>query len=241
MNLTYTTISRTGFIRKENEDSLGVFKIDNGLLTIVCDGLGGNQAGEVASQLAVDTVYDHFKDSSENNYSERIKSSITEANRIIREKAASRFDLAGMLTTVEVLFIKDSKAYLGHIGDSRIYIFKDDNLTQLTKDHSYVQKLVDDGILSQEEAEFHPNKNIITRALGEHIPVEIDLDIVDIKPDGKVFFFVCTDGVNGVIDNKELETIFRLNEIDDISHKISNLVEQRGAPDNFSFSLIKIG
>ena len=239
MDYTYTTISIVGFIRTENEDSLGVFKIDNGLLTIVCDGLGGNNAGEVASQLAVGIVYNHFKDSLKNNYLERIKSSVIEANKIIYNKATSDSDLKGMSTTVEIIFIKDNRAYWGHIGDSRIYIFVDDKLTQITKDHSFVQRLVDEGILSKEEADVHPNRNIITRALGDTIPVEVDLNIIDIHPQKEVFFFVCTDGVNGVIDNKELQEIFKLNDIDNISHKISNLVEERGAPDNFSFVLIK--
>ena len=239
MDYTYTTISKVGFIRTENEDSLGVFKIDNGLLTIVCDGLGGNNAGEVASQLAVGIVYNHFKDSLKNNYLERIKSSVIEANKIIYNKATSDSDLKGMSTTVEIIFIKDNRAYWGHIGDSRIYIFVDDKLTQITKDHSFVQRLVDEGILSKEEADVHPNRNIITRALGDTIPVEVDLNIIDIHPQKEVFFFVCTDGVNGVIDNKELQEIFKLNDIDNISHKISNLVEERGAPDNFSFVLIK--
>ncbi|MDO8550257.1 MAG: Stp1/IreP family PP2C-type Ser/Thr phosphatase [Ignavibacteria bacterium] len=239
MNLTYTTISKAGLIRTENEDSIGVFKIDNGLLTVICDGLGGNNAGEVASQLAVDTVHKHFKDSLRNNYLERIKSSVIEANKTIYEKAISHSDLKGMSTTIEVLFIKDDKAYWGHIGDSRIYIFADDKLTQITKDHSFVQRLVDEGVLSEEEAEVHPNRNIITRALGDSIPVEADLNTIELLPQKKVFFFVCTDGVNGVIDNNELEEIFRLNDINDISHKISNIVEERGAPDNFSFVLIK--
>jgi len=239
MNYTYTTISKVGLIRTENEDSLGVFKVDNGLLTIVCDGLGGNNAGEVASQLAVDTVYNHFKDTLKNNYLERIKSSVIEANKIIYEKAISNSNLKGMSTTVETLFIKDDKAYWGHIGDSRIYIFADNKLTQITKDHSFVQKLVDEGVLSKEEAEVHPNRNIITRALGDSIPVEVDLNIVEIQSQKEVFFFVCTDGVNGVIDTNELEEIFKMNDINNISHKISNLVEERGAPDNFSFVLIK--
>jgi protein phosphatase len=240
MNCTYITISKEGLIRTENEDSLGVFKIDNGLLTIVCDGLGGNNAGEVASQLAVDTVYKHFKDSLRDNYPERIKSSVMEANNTIFEKAHSNSDLQGMSTTVEILFIKDNKAYWGHIGDSRIYIFVDDKLTQITKDHSFVQRLVDEGVLSEKEAEVHPNRNIITRALGDSIAVEVDMNIVEIPSQKEVLFFVCTDGVSGVIDNNELEGIFRLNDINYISLKISDLIEERGAPDNFSFVLIKI-
>jgi protein phosphatase len=238
MNLVYTTISKVGLIRNENEDSLGVFKVDNGLLTIVCDGLGGNNAGEIASQLTVDTIYKHFKDSSGDDYNEKIKSSMIVANKVVYEKSTTDSKLNGMSTTAEVLFIKDNKAYIGHIGDSRIYMLNENKLDQLTKDHSFVQKLVDDGLLSEKEAEFHPNRNIITRAIGDGNSIEVDLKIIDFKDKKNIFFFVCTDGVNCVTDNKELEDIFLLNDINSISHNLSDLIEERGAPDNFSFVLI---
>jgi protein phosphatase len=240
MNYTYTQISKVGLLRTENEDSIGVFKLDNGLLTIVCDGLGGNNAGEVASQLAVDSIHDNFRNSLNDNYLEKIESSVQAANKTIYEKAISNSDLKGMSTTAEVLFIGDGRAFSGHIGDSRIYMFANNDLTQLTKDHSFVQKLVDEGILSEEEAEFHPNKNIITRALGDSIPVDVDTDTIDLDSQKDILFFICTDGVTGVIDNAELQEIFRSNDIDAISQEISDLVEERGAPDNFSFVLIKI-
>ncbi|HSP86753.1 MAG TPA: Stp1/IreP family PP2C-type Ser/Thr phosphatase [Ignavibacteriaceae bacterium] len=239
MNYIYTKISKTGLVRSDNEDSIGVFKVQDGLLAVVCDGLGGNNAGEVASQLAVETVHKNFQDSPEDNYPEKIKSSVIKANTAIFEKAKSDSDLKGMSTTAEVLFIKDDKAYIGHVGDSRIYIFTGGKLKQVTKDHSFVQRLVDEGVLSEKEAEVHPNKNIITRALGDSIPVEVDLDAIKIPSQENLFFFMCTDGVSGVIDNSELEGIFRLNDMDYITKRIAELVEQRGAPDNFSFVLIK--
>ncbi len=235
MDFKYITTSEVGQIRTENEDSLGVFKVDGGLLIIVCDGLGGNNAGEVASQLAVDSIYNHFRNSPGDNYIEKIKSSVTETNKVIYEKASSDTKLNGMSTTAEVLFIKKDKAYIGHIGDSRIYKFTDNKLEQLTKDHSFVQKLVDDGVLSEKEAEFHPNRNIITRALGDSNIVEADVKVFDIQYGEDIFFFACTDGVNCVADNEELQDIFELKDMNKIAHDISELIEERGAPDNFSF------
>jgi protein phosphatase len=241
MNYTYKTISKVGLIRTENEDSLGVFKFDNGLLAIVCDGLGGNNAGEVASQLAVDTIYNHFSNSLNENYIERIEASVYEANKTIYQKSISNSDLRGMSTTSEVLFLKDGTAFLGHIGDSRIYMFANNDLTQLTKDHSFVQRLVDEGVLSEDEAGFHPNKNIITRALGDSIPIDVDLYSSDLEQEENILFFISTDGVHGVIDNKELQEIFRSkDDLNNISDEISGLIEGRGAPDNYSFVLIKI-
>lgn len=238
MNSTYTTVSKVGLIRTENEDSIGVFKTDDGILAIVCDGLGGNNAGEVASQLSVDVIYDIFSKSSQSDYLERIKSSFLEANKAVFEKSASDSDLNGMSTTAEALFIKDNKAYWGHIGDSRIYLFTNNRLEQLTKDHSLVQKMIDDGILSSEEAFLHPNRNVITRAIGDSGMIEIDLDKLEVNPKDEIFFFVCTDGVTCVIEDKELEEIFMLSDIHIISRRISSIVEERGAPDNYSFVII---
>jgi serine/threonine protein phosphatase PrpC len=238
MNYTYTTVSKTGFVRPHNEDSIGVFKVADGILTIVCDGLGGNKAGEIASQLTVDTCYNFFKESPQPDFLDRIKSAVKEANRIVHKKSSSETAFDGMATTVEMLFLHNDYAYCGHVGDSRIYLYRNEKLIQVTKDHSFVQKLIDEGMLSVKEAEFHPNKNIITRALGDAEEIETDLSKINLAPDEKVFFLICTDGVTCTISNDELEEVFRLNDINIISQKIANLVEERGAPDNFSFVLI---
>jgi serine/threonine protein phosphatase PrpC len=238
MDSIYTTVSKVGLMRPGNEDSIGVFKTEDGILAIVCDGLGGNNAGEVASQLSVDVIYESFREDNQTDYLERIKSSFMEANKAVYERSVTETKLDGMLTTAEVLFIKDDKAYWGHIGDSRIYSFTNNKLQQLTKDHSLVQKMIDDGILSTEEAFLHPNRNIITKALGDSGPIEVDLDKFDIQLEDENFFFVCTDGVTCVIDDSELEEIFKLSDIHNISRRITSIVEERGAPDNFSFVII---
>ncbi|OGU28109.1 MAG: hypothetical protein A2057_00015 [Ignavibacteria bacterium GWA2_35_9] len=238
MNFIYTTVSKVGLIRSQNEDSIGVFKTNDGILAIVCDGLGGSNAGEVASQLSVDVIYKKFNESAQPDYIERIKFSFLEANKAVYEKSVSSPAMDGMSTTAEVLFIKDDKAYWGHIGDSRIYMFRNNKLEQLTKDHSLVQKLIDDGVLSNEEAFLHPNRNIITRALGDDGLIEVDLDKLDINSGTESFFFVCTDGVTCTIENSELEEIFKLSDIHIISRRISSIVEERGAPDNYSYVII---
>lgn len=238
MNSIYTTVSKVGFIRSENEDAIGVFKTEEGILAIVCDGLGGNNAGEIASQLSVDVIYESFSKSNKPDYLKRIKASFMKANESVYERSVSESELNGMLTTAEVLFIKDDKAYWGHIGDSRIYLFTNYKLKQLTKDHSLVQKMIDEGVLSSEEALLHPNRNIITKALGESGTIEIDLDKLDIQLNNENFFFLCTDGVTCVINNNELEEIFNLSDIHNISRRITSIVEERGAPDNFSFVII---
>ena len=238
MHYTYTSLSKTGFRREENEDALGVFEVDGGILAIVCDGLGGNKAGEVASQLTVEIIHDSFIKSKSGDYLERINLAIQEANNIVFDKSLNNPNLKGMATTVEVLFLSDTTIYWGHIGDSRIYFFKDKKLKQLTKDHSLVQKLVDEGMLTPKDAEFHPNKNIITRALGDTPSVEVDLNKLKFDSGNSCLFIVCTDGVTAEINNDELEEILMLGNSEEISEKLSSIIEERGAPDNYSFVLI---
>jgi len=238
MHYTYTSLSKTGFRREENEDALGVFEVEGGLLAIVCDGLGGNKAGEVASQLSVEIIYDSFVKSKSGDYLERINFAVQEANNIVFDKSLNNPNLKGMATTVEVLFLSDTTIYWGHIGDSRIYFFKDNKLKQLTKDHSLVQKLVDEGMLTSKDAEFHPNKNIITRALGDTPSVEVDLNKLKFDSGNSCLFIVCTDGVTAEVNNDELEEILMLGNSEEISEKLSSIIEERGAPDNYSFVLI---
>ncbi len=238
MKFDYVYLSRTGQKRTENEDSFGVFPVDGGILAIVCDGLGGNKAGEIASQLTVDTIHAYFKDSKISDILEKIKQSVAEANRVLLEKSSSDYDLKGMATTVEVLFIRDNTAYWGHVGDSRIYHFKSGKLKQLTKDHSLVQKLVDEGYLTLKEAENHPNKNIIMRALGDNNKIEVDVSKVKLGKHDDHRFFICSDGVTCVINDDELQQLIERVNPRAIGEKLSRIVEDRGAPDNYTFVLI---
>ncbi len=238
MKFKHTFVSKIGLKRIDNEDSVGVFEVEDGLLAIVCDGLGGNKAGEVASKLTVETIYDVFKNMNQNDFLVRIQNSITEANNTVLEKSSNDVDLNGMATTAEVLFLKGDNAYWGHVGDSRIYNLRNGKLKQLTKDHSLVQKLVDEGYLTLKEAENHPNKNIIMRALGDKNAVDIDLSKLKISQRDDFKFFVCTDGVTAVLGDSDLQSLLKLKDINIIADKVCNLVEERGAPDNYTFVLI---
>ncbi len=240
MKYSYTSLSEIGLKRKDNEDSIGVFEIHGGTLFIVCDGLGGNKAGEVASQITVETIYDAFKKSSIKDILERIRFAIITAHKTVTEKSETDFGLKGMATTAEVLFIKDYTAYWGHVGDSRIYLSRNGILKPLTKDHSLVQKLVDEGYLTLKEAENHPNKNIIMQALGDGNYIDVELSKTRINPEEFYRFLLCSDGVTAVIKNEELEEILddREKNINQLSEEMKKLIIKRGAPDNFSFIII---
>lgn len=239
MKFTYIKESKVGFKRSNNEDAIGIFEIDGGLLTVVCDGLGGNNAGEIASSLSVDVIYKNFNGSAEQDYLKRIKDSIEAANKSIKEESSKQDKFDGMATTAEILFIKDKTAYWGHVGDSRIYNLKNGKLKQLTKDHSLIQKLIDDGYLTLNQAESHPNKNIIMRALGDSDSVEIDLSKLKLVPSDHNKFLVCTDGVTNVINNDELEKMLRSKDAGTTSKNLTSMIEKRGAPDNFSFVILE--
>jgi PPM family protein phosphatase len=236
MGYKYFSVTDIGLKRSDNQDSFGIYEINDGILAIVCDGLGGNKAGDVAAQLSVNTVYEYFKSSNQNDYLKRIESAILEANDSILHKASISNDFKGMATTIEVLYLSDNSAYFGHVGDSRMYFLQDGKLKQLTKDHSLVQKLIDEGILTIIEAENHPNRNIIMRALGDNSEVEIDLNKFTLNTLEHFLFFLCTDGVTTVVKDIELEEI--LINYDGIQETLSDLINQRGAPDNFTFVAI---
>lgn len=238
MIFNYITVSKTGLKREHNEDHIGIFEIDYGLLIVVCDGLGGNRGGEVASKLAVDTISSEFKNMNKLGIIERIQYSITKANESIIEHSSKDENLTGMATTAEVLFLKKDFAYWGHVGDSRIYSSKNGKLQLLSKDHSLVQRLVDEGFITLKEAENHPNKNIITRALGESINIEVDLSKIKLKKKENNRFLVCTDGVSGVLNDSEIEKFINEKNLSNIADKMSRLIEDRGAPDNYSFVLL---
>jgi len=169
---------------------------------------------------------------------ERIQYSITKANESIIEHSSKDENLTGMATTAEVLFLKKDFAYWGHVGDSRIYSSKNGKLQLLSKDHSLVQRLVDEGFITLKEAENHPNKNIITRALGESIDIEVDLSKIKLKKKENNRFLVCTDGVSGVLNDSEIEKFINEKNLSNIADKMSRLIEDRGAPDNYSFVLL---
>lgn len=238
MSIQYLAESKIGLKRICNEDTVGVFDVNQGLLVIVCDGIGGKKAGDVASNLAVDSVFNYFSMSDEIDYQQKIKDAIDYANKAVFDKANSVPGLRGMATTMEVLFIKDNIAYWGHVGDSRIYFLSGDDLYCITKDHSLVQKLIDEGYLTKDQAEKHPQRNVIMRAVGDDSLLEIDLDKIKLDLTEPWKFFVCTDGVSSVLTDEELSSILFEREIQKISERIIETVEFKGAPDNFSYIIL---
>lgn len=201
--------SDVGMVRSGNEDSFYAHSNRQIGLFIVADGMGGHAAGEVASEMAVQIVSRHLgelQDVDGEAPRERMATSIQDANRAIYERTIAESDKQGMGTTVSVLMLADSGKWLiGQVGDSRVYLLRDGALSQITRDHSYVQEQVDAGLLTPEQARYHPYSNVITRCVGAGEEVEADTFQGDFRA-GDVFL-VASDGLTGMVDDRRLQQL----------------------------------
>jgi len=200
--------THTGMIRTGNEDSF-FSDLPRGLF-VVADGMGGHAAGEVASDMAVRILSDELRDASamaDDVARERVQQSLQRANQAIYQRTLTEVDKQGMGTTVCVLLLHDARYLIGHVGDSRVYMLRDGALRQLTKDHSYVQEQVDAGVLTPEQARYHPYSNVITRCVGANTDVQPDLYTGDVRRGDT--FLVASDGLTGMVDDRRLAQLLQ--------------------------------
>jgi len=195
-------------VRSGNEDSFFAEADSHRGVFMVADGMGGHAAGEVASEMAVQIVARallQLDSVTQPDAAERTAQSLRDANRAIYDRMLAENDKQGMGTTASVLVLSDGNYLIGQIGDSRVYRLRDGALIQITKDHSYVQEQVDAGLLTPEQARYHPYSNVITRCVGASEIVEPDLYAGDVRP-GDVFL-VASDGLTGMVDDRRLQQI----------------------------------
>lgn len=238
MNINYICESKTGLVRETNQDFADTLQTKDGFLAVVCDGVGGNNGGETASRVAVETIIQSFSENEALDPAERLHLAVRSANTKINEVARSNRDLSGMATTVVALYLDRGNAYWASAGDSRIYYFDDGDLYQLTKDHSLVQQMIDDGLLTQAAADKHPFRHVITRAIGERVTIEVDSGSMEIEYKHNIKFMLCSDGVSGHLSADEIAALLKQNDLSEIELKLSKLVEERGAHDNYTFIII---
>ena len=234
--------SDVGKVREMNQDAYYISDSSSEVkLYLLADGMGGYNAGEVASRMAVesakDYIHKHFaknKDSKE-KLEALLKDAIEYANSVVYKKAQSKEDLRGMGTTLDVCLIYNSRIYIGHVGDSRVYRIRKEFMRRLTKDHSYVQTLVDDGTITKEEAYSHPKKNMLTKALGCVQTVEPDVYTKTFIKDDIIL--MCSDGLTNMIREENIYEIIK----QDKENAIENLVKQandNGGLDNITVVII---
>ncbi|QHT67006.1 Stp1/IreP family PP2C-type Ser/Thr phosphatase [Rhodocytophaga rosea] len=239
-NFQFGNHTDVGKVREANEDYLGYFENANGHLFVVCDGMGGHAGGATASQLAVDSIRRFFEHGFYDNLPEAMRQSILFANQQIYAHANQNTHLRGMGTTCVVVIIRNDEVYYAHVGDSRLYLQSAKGLKRLTKDHSVVQEMVDQGMLKEEEAENHPRKNQLTRALGTLPEVEVEVSQQPFHPAMGDTLLICTDGLNGMINDTTIQQI--LSERIPIQNKAMKLVQlanDAGGYDNITVQLIQ--
>lgn len=240
-NYIIANYTDTGRTRRVNEDSMVTFDSPNGRVVAVCDGMGGQNAGDVASQLAVAVIQDILSDNTFSTPEEAITSSVIAANQAILRKASMNDDLQGMGATCVMLIVKDGKVYYGSVGDSRIYYIANGMIRQITKDQSYVQTLVDAGQITQEAAEHHQDKNQITNALGVEGMTPPVIGQMPIIPEPNSTFLLCSDGLSGMINNNTILNTVSRHDLS-LNERARMLVEQAnevGGLDNITVQLIE--
>ncbi len=232
----YSKIDK-GVVRHSNQDAYFAGEISQDVtFAVVCDGMGGANAGNIASEIAVKTISEYIIGSYRNNMSvddiiKMLKNAITSANIEIFDRAKSDEKLSGMGTTVVVAIVRDTKAVIANVGDSRIYLVND-KLNQLTTDHSIVQTLIETGKITPEDAKVHPRKNIITRALGAEEQVVVDVGEYSlVKGDS---LLLCTDGLTNFVSQDDILNTFKQNDISLVCEKLVELANKGGGGDNIT-------
>lgn len=236
--------SVTGLKRKNNEDAIYISDRNSELknLYIVADGMGGHNAGEVASNSAIAAfnqyIHDNFHEIKEEEILDLLVSAVQYCNTDIYQKSSNDESLSEMGTTLIAAVIMNHKLYVTHVGDSRLYIFREGEIHQLTNDHSYVMELVRLGKITREEAAVHPNRNIITRAVGTRETVEADT-IIENLFEGDIIL-ICSDGLSTMVDDWEMKEILSRNENQE--QKVQALIDkanENGGLDNISIIMIE--
>lgn len=235
--------SDIGRAREINQDYYYISKdTDVPRLYILADGMGGYKGGEIASKLATDSVKKYINSNFNENLVEKeeilklIGSAVEYANMVVYEKSKEIPELEGMGTTLEACLIYNNKAYIGHVGDSRIYRIRNGVIRKLTKDHSYVQQLVEDKKITREEAKTHPKKNMLTKALGCTPYVEPDLRARNFEK-GDIFI-MCSDGLTNMTDDNMICELI-IQDITTAADKLIELANESGGYDNITVIIIK--
>jgi serine/threonine protein phosphatase PrpC len=233
--IEYAQRTDTGRQRPANEDSF----LARAPLFAVADGMGGAQAGEVASRMAVEVLHEGLGDGTDGTVAERLRDQVIEANRRIHDRAQSDSRNAGMGTTLTAAYVDERQLVVVHVGDSRLYRLRQNHLERLTRDHSLVEELVRQGRLTPEEAAEHPQRSIITRALGPESEVAVDSEVLRVE--NHDLFMVCSDGLTAMLSEDRIEDL--LNVDAPLQERVDALIDaanEAGGRDNITVLLFRV-
>ncbi|WP_297631737.1 Stp1/IreP family PP2C-type Ser/Thr phosphatase [uncultured Clostridium sp.] len=226
--------SDVGCTRSLNEDYCDFFEVENYGLYIVADGMGGHNAGEIASKMAVTRVIEIVRETIDVHLKDSLKIAIEKTNEEIYNYSKENNELSGMGTTITAILRVGNDIIIANVGDSSCFGLKDGKITKLTKDHSLVQQLVDMGSISYEQAKNHPNRNIITRALGTELDLKVDIFEFNIEDFDK--YLLCTDGLTNEVNIEKIKEIIS-EEKEDSCHKLVEKAKENGGKDNITVML----
>lgn len=232
-----------GKMRNSNQDACFTGRLyENTLLVIVCDGMGGAKAGNIASETAVKSISEYVgksfrKTMQADDMAEMLKNALISANIEIYDMSRKNTEYSGMGTTAVIAIVQNESAVICHVGDSRAYLINDE-ITQLTKDHSIVQSLIESGKLTPDEAKAHPRKNVITKALGAEEDIVPDTVTVSLNTNDNLLF--CTDGLTNFVETPDILKIFTTNEINNVASTLVECANQNGGGDNITVVTVTV-
>jgi PPM family protein phosphatase len=240
-------LSDVGCQRDNNEDSYLYWEPAadreferKGRLAVIADGMGGYEGGQEASRLAVETIRDVYVKDVRDDPGAALMDAFARAHERIQTHAMLHPELHGMGTTCTALVVRDRQLYFAHVGDSRLYLVRGARISRLTRDHSYVGRLVESGIVRAEDAERHPQRHILTSALGAGTEVAVDGTEHGMALQDGDDLVLCTDGLWGVVTDEELETEASRNAPADCCAALVKLALQRGGPDNITVQVLRV-
>lgn len=235
--------SDIGLVRQTNQDACksGILP-DGSVWVVVCDGMGGANGGNVASSVAVDQIAEHMaasyqEGSANDTVKDLVLSAIMKANNSVHDMASADAELSGMGTTVVASIVAGSVAHIAHAGDSRAYQITAEGIRQLTTDHSMVQEMVNHGDITEQQAKLHPQKNIITRALGIESSIEIDYCEVPFLQGDRLL--ICTDGLTNYVDEEQVLAASREMSAEALTSQLVELAKKSGGGDNITVAIVE--
>jgi protein phosphatase len=239
--------SDIGCLRQNNEDSFGYWEPEDdqqflrkGRLAVVADGMGGYEGGQEASRLAVETLVEVYRDFGGDDPQAALVEALQAAHEQIREYSFAHPELRGMGTTCTAAAIVQDALYYVHVGDTRLYLIRDGQITRVTRDHSYVGRLVESGMISREEAETHPQRNILTAALGTNPDLIMDSpgQPKPLRPEDVLL--ICSDGLWGQVRDSEILDAVENKSAEQTGRKLIELARERGGPDNITVEVLRL-
>jgi len=235
-------VSDIGLRRSQNEDQLAWWVSEDGgdpaAVLVVADGMGGANAGEVASQLAVARILEGARALGPEAEPADLRHVIEDANRVVHQESLAHPERHGMGTTCTTVLLLDHTALIGHVGDSRAYLVRGSAIRQLTRDHSLVAQLVELRHLTPEQARVDPRRNVVTRSLG--VGSQLEVDTVSVPLESGDTLLVSTDGLHGLIDDEELRQHAAVEDLARAAKALVELARQRGGPDNITVVLSRV-